>query len=250
MKITSFLPIFLLASSVLACPMDDEIHGDIIERDAEIVARSAEPDFDLLEVRDEEDEFDGSEEGELNARSLEGEGELMARATCNNGAGSGVCANKSKSCSGGKYYAGFCPGSSAIQCCVKGTKLPSIPIGGCKKYVYTNGYKIMKQFPTLISNVGCKGSRAYKSDHAVGKALDFILKKIAPNPNATKMAEYIMRNYSSLKVKYIIWNGKIWNRERKETPKPWSQWRKYTPPKALGTNCNARHCNHIHVSFF
>ncbi|KAK6517732.1 hypothetical protein TWF506_004914 [Arthrobotrys conoides] len=250
MKLSSFLPVFLLASSVLACPDHGDVE-DLVERDTEISPRSIEPDFDALIARDEEYEYEGTEEGELDARSLDTEGDLVARATsCNNGAGAGVCANKSGKCANGKFYAGFCPGSSSVQCCVKGAKLPSIPIGGCKKYVYTNGYKIMKVFPTLISSVGCKGSRAYKSDHAVGKALDFMLKKIAPNPNATKMAEYIMRNYGSLKIKYIIWNGKIWSRERKEAPKAWTKWRKYTPPKALGTGCNARHCNHIHVSFF
>ncbi|KAF3934855.1 hypothetical protein ABW19_dt0202325 [Dactylella cylindrospora] len=184
MKFTALIPIFLLATSAIACPLDDEVHA-LAERDIEIDARAAEPaevepieaEFDGLVARDDFDleEYEGTEEGEIVARG-ETEGELMARATCNNGAGSGVCANKSGACNGGKFYPGFCPGSSAIQCCIKGTKLPTIPIGGCKKYVYTNGYKVMKKFPTLIKSVGCKGSRSYKSDHAVGKALDFMLK--------------------------------------------------------------------------
>ncbi len=34
-----------------------------------------------------------------------------------------------------------------------------------------------------------------------------------------------MNNYGTLRVKYIIWNQRIWNRERGEVPTAWTNWR-------------------------
>jgi len=41
------------------------------------------------------------------------------------GVGSGNCQDRNGGCSGGSFYPGHCPGSSAIQCCVRGGSGPN-----------------------------------------------------------------------------------------------------------------------------
>jgi hypothetical protein len=52
---------------------------------------------------------------------------LVSRQTqsCTTPSGPGYCGNTANGCSGGTFYAGYCPGASDIQCCVVPCSTPS-----------------------------------------------------------------------------------------------------------------------------
>src|SRR4051794_4612505 len=52
---------------------------------------------------------------------------LQSRQTtsCKTPNGPGYCGSTANGCSGGTFYAGFCPGASNIQCCVTPCSTPS-----------------------------------------------------------------------------------------------------------------------------
>ncbi len=84
---------------------------------------------------------------------------------------------------------------------------------------------------------GWRASDPYP-DHPSGLALDIMTNNIgAPalrNPTGTAISDYVIANAERLGVKYIIWNGRSWNAQRKS-------WATYT-----GSN---PHTDHVHVTF-
>lgn len=51
--------------------------------------------------------------------------ETRQTTSCTTPNGAGYCGNTANGCSGGTFYAGFCPGASNIQCCVVPCSTPS-----------------------------------------------------------------------------------------------------------------------------
>ncbi len=72
------------------------------------------------------------------------------------------------------------------------------------------------------------------SDHPLGLALDFM---ISSSEWGTYMAEYIIQRYKEYRVKYLIWEQRIWQ--------PGGGW---TTMEDRGS-VTANHFDHIHVSF-
>lgn len=72
------------------------------------------------------------------------------------------------------------------------------------------------------------------SDHPKGRALDYMINNIKNGKKTgTSLANYMVQNYNKLKVKYVIWNRRIWS--------PGRGWRRYSGPSP--------HTDHVHVSF-
>jgi hypothetical protein len=99
---------------------------------------------------------------------------------------------------------------------------------------------ILREFPGKVHTVWCYANKP--GDHGRGLALDLMVKAcfrgylrlqkkdsnfVEQNrdPIGRTMAEWIMNNHSSLRVKYVIWGQKIWNVEVDKTPKAWTSWR-------------------------
>lgn len=58
--------------------------------------------------------------------------------TCKPPGKTGICQNTSKTCDGGHYISGYCPGDDTVKCCPKATPSPSpsaVGGGGCKREV-------------------------------------------------------------------------------------------------------------------
>ncbi|KAI5842770.1 hypothetical protein BZA05DRAFT_411804 [Tricharina praecox] len=142
----------------------------------------------------------------------------------------------------GTPVSNLCPGPADFKCCQPSGGNPTIPTSNCKSHVVTNGYKILNQFPGKVHTVWCYANKP--GDHGLGLALDLMV----PNRSAIgqTIAEWTMNNHSSLKVKYIIWGQKIWNREVDVNPKAWASWRSM---EDRGSD-TANHWDHPHVSFF
>lgn len=87
-----------------------------------------------------------------------------------------------------------------------------------------------------------------KSDHAKGKAVDAMVSKMGTRPNAAhkamgdQIANYFVKNYASLRVNYVIWNGRIWSVQKKSLG-----WRPYK--NQYGSSITHRHIDHVHISF-
>ena len=87
-----------------------------------------------------------------------------------------------------------------------------------------------------ITNLGIWGDEKHKqriSDHNTGDAQDFGISNSVENGN--KIAQKLMTEAKQRNVKYIIFNGKIWN------PSISNEWRPYS-----GKN---PHSTHVHVSY-
>ncbi|KAK2751438.1 hypothetical protein FQN55_000712 [Onygenales sp. PD_40] len=158
----------------------------------------------------------------------------------------GTCM-KTSACKAKRHIStpGFCPGPADIQCCTsKKPEEPKITIPGyrCKKHVVSAGYEILKANPGKVKSVGCYGKRSGKSEHPLGLALDLMVHK-QQSKEGQLLAEWVMNHASSLKVKYVIWNQRIW-----ETPSKPVDWSKWTKMKDRGSPTE-NHWDHVHVSF-
>lgn len=73
-------------------------------------------------------------------------------------------------------------------------------------------------------------------DHPKGLAVDFMTR------DGRALAEYARANYGRLRITYVIWNRRIWNRSKDGDSRPnWAQWRAY-----VGVS---PHTDHVHISF-
>lgn len=75
-----------------------------------------------------------------------------------------------------------------------------------------------------------------KSDHNSGNAIDI---GILNTEQGDKIAEQLISEADDKRIKYLIFNRKIWS--------PEDGWKTYTPTKANGNN---PHTSHVHVSFY
>lgn len=100
-------------------------------------------------------------------------------------------------------------------------------VGGLQPWVKSARQEIGSRFG--ISNIGGHATSGHikGSDHYTGRALDFMGGK-------QSLANYAIQNANRLRVKYVIHNGRYWDRNQ--------GWVRYT-----GSN---PHTGHVHVSFY
>lgn len=105
---------------------------------------------------------------------------------------------------------------------------------------------------TRLGSVTCVGERSANpnSDHPSGRGCDlFFNPKTAAGVEAGwRTANWLVANQAVLGVKYVIWQGEIWNARAK--PGPWTQYVSSAygcPNPANVTGC---HYDHVHVSMF
>ncbi|WP_164479157.1 hypothetical protein [Nakamurella antarctica] len=99
-------------------------------------------------------------------------------------------------------------------------------------------------------DIGCVSGRAGASDHPGGRACDLFFNYRTPAGVAAgwKMANWLVANQAVLGVKYVIWQGKIW--EPATPVEPWDVYNSSVygcPNPANVTGC---HYDHVHVSMF
>ncbi|KAF9764353.1 hypothetical protein IL306_002820, partial [Fusarium sp. DS 682] len=175
---------------------------------------------------------------------------------CRNGP-SGNC-RWASDCAGSSSPSNLCPGPAAFKCCNSsapgfgGYLAPRIPtVGACKKVAVDGAKKIVAKFPGRVREIGCKRDCPCTPDHdhCCGKATDMmcsdsggvssvLFKEEVPAPPETpnpwppeaatmsgrEIAEWVMNNRATLKLKYVIWGQKIWD-ARSDTVKPWNSWK-------------------------
>lgn len=93
------------------------------------------------------------------------------------------------------------------------------------------------------------GSRAGKSDHPSGAAIDIMIpnyKTPAGNQLGKQIADWVVANHEQLGVKYVIWDSSVWNAER-----PTGGWRPCATTSCYsGPNDTQAHRDHVHVSVY
>ncbi len=103
-----------------------------------------------------------------------------------------------------------------------------------------------------LGKMQCVSGRAANatSDHPLGRACDLMYSY----PSAVgidagwRAANWLVANQAALGVKYVIWQGKIWNAHTR--PGPWTDYVSTAygcPNPANVTGC---HYDHVHVSMF
>lgn len=137
---------------------------------------------------------------------------------------------------------GNIPSSSEIQ------DLPPVPngLGDVSPYAELTAQEIAALFGNPYG-MGGRAGRSNKSDHPAGRAIDIMTGNGSSDTLATGaqkergdgIVQYLFRNWSRLNVKYIIWNGRLWNGPGNGRPFRGSG----------GDGYGGRHGNHVHVSF-
>ncbi|MPZ60160.1 MAG: peptidoglycan DD-metalloendopeptidase family protein [Propionibacteriales bacterium] len=98
-----------------------------------------------------------------------------------------------------------------------------------------------------IAGFSGTGERAANpdSDHETGRAVDAVIPNWdtrAGNAEGWRIAGWVKRHASRLGVTYVIFDGKIWSRQRAD-----EGWREYEHPSG-STDPTSRHLDHVHVS--
>lgn len=104
-----------------------------------------------------------------------------------------------------------------------------------------------------LNSIGGPGQRPIPSDHTTGRAADIMIPKWnTPKGNAlgNKIATWVLKYRKELGVKYIIWDGHIWNADRGDKGDlPVSKWRQYRHRlNPSGSDPTLTHRDHVHVS--
>lgn len=105
--------------------------------------------------------------------------------------------------------------------------------GGVNPYVIQNQNDLMQKYK--LGNLGIWGDAKHqqrKSDHNTGDAQDFTFDS---HQTADQAIAELMSDYKKRNVKYIVYNGRIWN------PSISPDWRPYDGPNP--------HKTHFHVSY-
>lgn len=116
--------------------------------------------------------------------------------------------------------------------------------GGClREYARTSANTIVANNNACVKSFNTYAEINPASDHTLCKAVDIWPNTVRASCN-TDVAEYIMNNQASLKVKYVIYGQRKWNPSIDKVT-GWSMWR---PMEDRGGD-TANHWDHIHVSF-
>lgn len=88
-------------------------------------------------------------------------------------------------------------------------------------------------------SIGGRAYRPYKSDHTTGHAIDIP----GSGTRGDTIAAWVIARAADYKVKYIIFNRRIWY--------PGKGWQTYNPSSAVrGFSGDAYHERHVHVSTY
>ncbi|EER25524.1 hypothetical protein D8B26_000167 [Coccidioides posadasii str. Silveira] len=162
-------------------------------------------------------------------------------------------------CSSGNILSGQCPGPASFKCCLpkelsgRGRTFPKprIPsVGACKRTSVNGAKKIVAAQRGKIREIGCyrRCRCPSNSEHCCGLAVDLMCTSRAGKRDrddfGRAIAEWVMKNRRSLKLKYVIWGQRIWNPSRDRVA-PWNKWRKMEDRGSITQN----HWDHVHVSF-
>lgn len=168
-------------------------------------------------------------------------------------------------------------GSEGVNCTDEGSSAGEVPSGDCpaeaskaienSMKVSGPGYSSGKPDTLLvarcvygtfknrgITSIGGPGKRPIPSDHTRGEAADIMIpdwKSSKGNQLGTDIATFALKYRKELGVKYIIWDGKIWNDDRDSPTLPVNKWRKYRHKlDPNGNNATLTHRDHVHVSVY
>lgn len=130
---------------------------------------------------------------------------------------------------------GQCPGPAAFRCCQSsdrgfgGYAAPRIPaVGSCKQNAVSGARAVVNAFPGRVREIFCIRDCACGSgsDHCCGEAIDFMCSDAggAATMSGREIAEWVMNNRASLRLKYVIWGQRIWSPGR-DAVGPWTGWR-------------------------
>ncbi|KEZ39366.1 hypothetical protein SAPIO_CDS10065 [Scedosporium apiospermum] len=158
------------------------------------------------------------------------------------GGAAGVCITTSAcSAAGGTSITGACPSDpSNVRCCTK-PSCSNGSNGNCRWQSDCAGSTVANQCPGPAQMKCCSSkatgfggysrpglpaaSNACKAVSVNGakKILDAWPGRV-PTMSGREIAEWVMKNRSSLNVKYIIWGQRIWNPSR-DAQASWTSWR-------------------------
>lgn len=108
--------------------------------------------------------------------------------------------------------------------------------------------------PTILS-AGCWDKHLWNptSDHPKGRACDLFIGKAgtfptgAPLDRGWELANWLRGNAAALRVKYVIWQGRIWQADTNRDNGGWGT--KYTGGGIYDpTDATGGHYDHLHVS--
>ncbi len=108
----------------------------------------------------------------------------------------------------------------------------------------------------MISSTGCWAQRpaSQRSDHPAGKACDMapgVLGRFANGDDLAhgwQIANWLRSYARELRVKYLIWQGRYWDRATKDVPGSWGV--RYTGGGLYDvSDPTGGHFDHVHVSF-
>lgn len=111
-----------------------------------------------------------------------------------------------------------------------------------------------RQGPTILS-AGCWDAHAWNptSDHPKGRACDLFIGKAGTFPTGAALdhgwalANWLRANAAALRVRYVIWQGRIWQADTNRDTGGWGT--KYTGGGIYDpTDATGGHYDHIHVS--
>jgi hypothetical protein len=103
-----------------------------------------------------------------------------------------------------------------------------------------------------LSAVHCVSGRAANpnSDHPGGRACDFMFDPHSATAvsNGWRAANWLVANQAALGVKYVIWQGMMWN--ARSRPGPWTTYNSSAYGCPNPANLTGCHYDHVHVSMY
>lgn len=112
-------------------------------------------------------------------------------------------------------------------------------LGGIAANTYQLKMDVAKAFGISPGSIGGRAYRPYKSDHTTGHAIDIP----GSGERGQSIADWVIERLSTYKVKYIIFNHRIYY--------PGRGWQTYNPSKAVqGFTGDPYHERHVHVSTY
>ncbi|MEO5833150.1 MAG: hypothetical protein ABJA16_06060 [Nakamurella sp.] len=105
---------------------------------------------------------------------------------------------------------------------------------------------------TRLGSVSCVGVRTENptSDHPAGRGCDLFFNPRSGADVAAgwRTANWLVANQAVLGVKYVIWQGQIWNARTK--PGPWTEYVSSAYGCPNPANLTGCHYDHVHVSMY
>lgn len=112
-------------------------------------------------------------------------------------------------------------------------------LGGLAQNTYDLKMAVAQAFSISPKSIGGRAYRPYRSDHTTGHAIDIP----GSGDRGQAIADWVITQAARYKVKYIIFNYRIWY--------PGKGWQRYNPSSGVrGFASDAGHVRHVHVSTY